>query len=156
MLHLVLCSRSARSASLLCSFLAPRHRPALELGDRAVLLDPHHVADRVLVLLIVRVVMLAPPHRLLEHRVREAAVDPDHDRLVLLVAHHDALEHPLRHLRPPHFAFSAPRFCRAIVSIRAISRRTWRTRAVFSSWPVARWKRKLKRSFLSFNSSSPS
>src|SRR6201985_1501666 len=46
--------------------LAPDHRPALELRDRAVLLDPHHVADRVLVVLVVRVILLRAPHRLLE------------------------------------------------------------------------------------------
>ena len=28
--------------------------------------------------------------------------------------------------------------------MRAMSRRTWRTRAVFSSWPLACWKRRLK------------
>src|SRR5437764_9899426 len=38
--------------------------------------------------------------------------------------------------------------------MRAMSRRTCRTRAVFSSCPVARWKRRLNRSFLSFISSS--
>ena len=52
---------------------------------------------------------------------------------------------------------SAPaRFCCAIVLTRAMSRRTTRTREVFSSWPVARWKRRLNCSFLSFNSSSSS
>src|SRR2546423_4422667 len=48
------------------------------------------------------------------------------------------------------------RFCAAMVLIRAISRRAWRTRAVFSSCPVARWKRRLKRSFLSLRTSSSS
>src|ERR1051325_6384059 len=38
----------------------------------------------------------------------------------------------------------------------AMSRRTSRTRPVFSSWPVARWKRRLNCSFLSFISSSES
>src|SRR5215475_2665872 len=32
--------------------------------------------------------------------------------------------------------------------MRAMSRRTWRTRAVFSSWPLAFWKRRLNASFL--------
>src|SRR5258706_1298793 len=36
-----------------------------------------------------------------------------------------------------------------MVLMRAISRRTWRTRAVFSSWPLARWKRRLNCSFFS-------
>src|SRR5262249_33396425 len=40
--------------------------------------------------------------------------------------------------------------------MRAMSRRAWRTRAVFSSWPVARWKRRLNRSFLSLRTSSSS
>src|SRR5262249_23367253 len=35
-----------------------------------------------------------------------------------------------------------------------MSRRPWCTRAVFSSWPVARWNRRLNRSFLSLTSSS--
>src|SRR5262249_55502054 len=77
--------------------LAPDHGPVLELGDRADLLDPHHVADGVLVVLVVRVVLLRPPHGLLEHRMREPALDAHHARLRLLVAHHDALELSLRH-----------------------------------------------------------
>ena len=40
--------------------------------------------------------------------------------------------------------------------MRAMSRRTSRTRAVFSSWPVAAWKRRLNCSFLSLSSSSSS
>src|SRR5262245_60766269 len=43
-----------------------------------------------------------------------------------------------------------------MVLIRAMSRRTMRTRPVFSSCPVARWKRRLNCSFLSFISSSES
>src|SRR5262245_19763528 len=41
-----------------------------------------------------------------------------------------------------------------MVLMRAMSRRTWRTRAVFSSWPVAFWKRRLNCSFFSAASSS--
>src|SRR5262249_26099035 len=48
------------------------------------------------------------------------------------------------------------RFCAAMVLMRAMSRRTCRTRAVFSSWPVARWNRRLNRSFLSLRTSSSS
>src|SRR5262249_58624609 len=40
--------------------------------------------------------------------------------------------------------------------MRAMSRRTARTRAVFSSWPVARWKRRLNCSFFNFSASSSS
>src|ERR1700730_11136729 len=43
--------------------------------------------------------------------------------------------------------FFASRFCAAIVLIRAMSRRASRSREVFSSCPVARWKRRVKRSF---------
>src|SRR6185312_13823728 len=45
-------------------------------------------------------------------------------------------------------------FSAAIVLMRAMSRRTWRTRAVFSSWPVAFWRRRLNCSFFSLASSS--
>src|SRR6185312_14627350 len=45
-------------------------------------------------------------------------------------------------------------FSAAIVLMRAMSRRTWRTRAVFSIWPVAFWKRRLNCSFFSLISSS--
>jgi uncharacterized protein YjbI with pentapeptide repeats len=45
-------------------------------------------------------------------------------------------------------------FERATVFNRAISRRTSRTRAVFSNCPLARWNRKLKCSFLSLSTSS--
>src|SRR4051812_15369651 len=55
-----------------------------------------------------------------------------------------------------YFDFSAARFCNAMVFMRAMSRRTMRTRPVFSSCPVARWKRRLNCSFLSFSSSSES
>src|SRR5262249_45976339 len=139
------------------------------------------------------VVLLRPPHGLLQHRVREAPVDADHNGLVLLVAHHDALQRTLRHIAFPYlFAFEraarfglAPasafvlalllvsplglaatgfgagigrpeRFCAAMVLMRAMSRRTTRTRAVFSSWFVARWNRRLNCSFFSFRTSSSS
>src|SRR5262249_48555165 len=52
----------------------------------------------VLVALVVGVVLLRAPHRLLHDRMGEAALDAHHHRLVLLVAHHDALERALRHL----------------------------------------------------------
>src|SRR5580704_11838248 len=94
MMHLILSSR-APCALLLRLLLAPGHGPALELRDRTMFLDPHDVADRIFILLVVGVIVLAAPNGLLEHRVREAALDADHHRLVLLVAHHDALEHPL-------------------------------------------------------------
>src|ERR1700752_1213681 len=55
-----------------------------------------------------------------------------------------------------YFDFSVARFCVAMGLMRAMSRRTMRTRPVFSSCPVARWKRKLNCSFFSFISSSES
>src|SRR5262245_24771980 len=48
------------------------------------------------------------------------------------------------------------RFCAAIVLMRAMSRRIVRTREVFSSCPVARWKRRLNCSFFSLSTSSSS
>src|SRR3954462_1568558 len=41
-----------------------------------------------------------------------------------------------------------------MVLMRAISRRASRIREVFSSWPVARWKRRLKRSFFRLRTAS--
>src|SRR5260370_34229188 len=86
----------ASGASLrLC--LAPGHGRALEPGYRPVLLDPYDVADREFVLLVVGVIVLGAPHRLLEERMGEAALDADDHRLVLLVAHRRALQHAFRH-----------------------------------------------------------
>src|SRR5262249_23052437 len=95
MMRLVL-SSCARGASFR-PFLAPGHCPALEPRDRPVLLDPHDVAHRKLVLLVVCVVFLGPPDRLLEERMGEAALDADNHSLVLLVADHRALQHAFRH-----------------------------------------------------------
>src|SRR5437870_13277409 len=53
----------------------------------------------------------------------------------------------------PYFVF-ASRFCAAMVLMRAISRRASRSREVFSSCPVARWKRRLKRSFFRLRTAS--
>src|SRR6185503_11484176 len=100
MMHLVLCSNVARGGSFR-PLLPADHGPALQLGDRRMLLDPHGVARRELIGLVMGVIMLAPPHRLLQQRMGEAAVDADHDRLRLLVAYHDALQQPLRHLSSP-------------------------------------------------------
>ena len=62
-----------------------------------MLLDPHDVADRELVLLVVSVELVGAAHGLLQDRMREAALDADNDRLVLLVADHHALQRSLRH-----------------------------------------------------------
>src|SRR3954471_2349508 len=80
-----------------CPLLAPDDRPALQLRNRAVFLEPDDVADGELVGFVVGVILLRTPHGLFQDRVREAAFDADNDGLVLLVAHHGALQHPLRH-----------------------------------------------------------
>src|SRR4249920_1765162 len=102
------------------SFLlfATDHGPALQLRDRLALFDPHHVARLEFVLFVVRVVVLGAADRLLVDRMGEAAS-----------------------------YFFVARTCAATVLIRAISRRASFIREVFSSCPVARWKRRLKRSF---------
>src|SRR3984893_3145767 len=134
------------------------HDPSLQLGDRRMLLDLHDIADRARVALVMRVVFFGAAHRLLHDRVRKPAFDPHHDGLRLLVAHHFALQHPFRHLSAPqdksvHLAVAARLPCAAVL-MRAMSRRTSRTRDVFASCPVARWKRRLNCSFLSLMSSS--
>src|SRR6188768_169564 len=92
-------SRLARSLRRFILF-ALDHGPALELGDRRMLLDPHRIADGVFIALVVSVIFLRPPDGLLQRRMGEAAIHAHHHRLLLLVAHHDALEHTLRHLCP--------------------------------------------------------
>src|SRR6185437_9536901 len=87
MMRLSLYWRSSRLLNFLL-LLAPDHFPALELGNGPALLDPHDVADAELVLAVMRVVLLRAAHGLLHGRVAEAAVDPHHHRLVLLVADH--------------------------------------------------------------------
>src|SRR3954447_16595420 len=131
---------------------APDNRPALQLRDRLALLDPHHVARLELVVLVVRVVVLGAADRLLVDRVGEAAIDAHHHRLGLLVAHDHALKGTFRHNKASYFFFA--RVCAAMVLMRAISRRASRSREVFSSCPVARWKRRLKRSFFRLRTAS--
>src|SRR6202140_825970 len=50
--------RALPRSRYLLLFLTLDDGPALELGDRAMLLDPHHVADRVFLVLVVGVVLL--------------------------------------------------------------------------------------------------
>src|SRR5262245_19157502 len=80
--------------------LAPHHRPTLELGDGATLFDPHQVADRVCVGLVVRVVFFRSSNRFFHRRVRKTTINAHDNCLVLLVAHNYALERTLRHLEP--------------------------------------------------------
>src|ERR1700712_547319 len=93
--------RSGRSLHFL--LLALDHGPALQLGDRRVLLDPHDVADPVLVGLVVGVILLRPPHGLLHDGMREAALHANHHGLGLLVADDNALQRSLRHRKPLTF-----------------------------------------------------
>src|SRR5580658_9551960 len=86
-----------RAVSGRCLLFASHHRPTLELRDRPVLLDPNHVADLELVFLVVRVIFLRAADHLSEYWMGETAFDPYHQGLVLLVAHHDALQAALRH-----------------------------------------------------------
>src|SRR2546428_14177050 len=135
-------------------FSVLQHHPALVLGDRPALLDEDEVAHLEGLLLVVGVEFLGAPHRLLEQRMRVAPLHLDHHGLGVLVGHHHALQNPLRHrLDPQSLLWSAPlRFCACTVLMRAMSRRTPRTREVLSSCPEARWKRRLNCSFLSLTS----
>src|SRR5258708_5424721 len=101
-----------------------------------------------------RMVVLRTAHRLFQERMRETALDLDDQSLVLLVADDDALENSLRHGFRPQLLFFAARFWAASVLVRAISRRTTRTRDVFCNWPLARWKRRLNCSFFNARISS--
>src|SRR6476660_7636584 len=84
------------------SFLlfTPDHGPALQLRDRLAFLDPHHVARLELVVLVVRVIVFRLADRLLVDRMGEAAIDPHHHRLGLLVADDHALKRTFWHLKP--------------------------------------------------------
>src|SRR4029453_11012558 len=86
--------------------LARQHRPPLLLGDRRTLLDPHHFAHLELVLLVMGVIVLAPAHGLLQHGMGKAPLDADHHGLVVLVAHHDSLQHAFRHRFGPNSSSS--------------------------------------------------
>src|SRR4051812_41408736 len=100
--------RPSRSHHVLF-LLALDHFPALELRNRPALLDPDDVAHREFVLLVMGVVFLRATHSLLHHRMGEAALDPHHHGLVLLVAHHGAMQRTLRHLASPNSSTSSAR-----------------------------------------------
>src|ERR1700757_3452389 len=89
-------NRRVPASTDLLSF-ALDHFPPFEPRKRAALLDPDDVADVMLVAFVVGVVLLRLPHRLLHDRMGEAALDPHHDGLVLLVADHNALQRSFRH-----------------------------------------------------------
>src|ERR1700687_6012583 len=144
--------RSSRTTSGSFLLFAPDHGPALQLRDRLAFLDPHHVARLELVVLIVRVIVFRVAYSLLVDRMGEAAIDAHHNRLGLLVADDHALKRTFWHSTAPYFFFA--RCCAAMVLMRAMSRRASRSREVFSSCPVARWERRLKRSFFRLRTAS--
>src|SRR5919106_6072814 len=77
--------------------------PALALGDRPALADPHLVADLEPVVLVVGGVLLRPRDVFLIQRMHEPPLDPDDHGLVALVADYGALHDAPRHgelLRP--------------------------------------------------------
>src|SRR5215204_408117 len=104
MLSSLLFLHAWRSHGLL---LALDHFPALELRQRPTLFDSDDVTHAVFIGFVVGVILLRPPHRLLEHWMGITALDTDDDGLVLLVAHHNALERALRHLEPLTLSFSS-------------------------------------------------
>src|SRR5262245_1505109 len=102
-------SLSGRYRSLNFLFLfATDDFPSLELGDRPPLLDPHDVADRIRIGLVMCVVLLRATNGLLHSRVRETTLDAYDHGLVLLVANDHAMQRTLRHLEPliPSISFS--------------------------------------------------
>src|SRR5215212_3473523 len=105
MLSSLLFLRAWRSHDLL--LLALDHFPALELRQRPTLLDSDDVTHAVFIGFVVGVILLRTPHGLLEHWMGVTALDTDNDGLVLLVAHHNALERTLRHLEPLTLSFSS-------------------------------------------------
>src|SRR5215472_18440746 len=120
--------------------------PGLQLGFRRALDDAGDVAFLVGIGFVVRVVLLGAADGLLQQRVQEGALHAHHHGLVPLVGDHHALENSFRHLRSNPQA-AAGCLARSTVLMRAMSLRTSFTRWVFSSWPVAAWKRRLNCSF---------
>src|SRR5262245_4600655 len=80
--------------------LAADNFPALVLGNRAALLDPHDIAHRISVGFVMGVVLLRAANRFLHRWVRKTTLHTHDHRLILLVAHHNAMERTLRHLEP--------------------------------------------------------
>ena len=107
------------------------------------------VAGLVGIGLVMRGVLLRARDELLVDRVHDAALDAD-DRRSCRPCRSPP---PLAGLASASSRLSSRTPCAArsprMVLMRAMSRRTCRTRAVFSSWPVAFWKRRLNSSFSS-------
>ena len=81
--------------------LGGNDRPGLVLGDRCAFLDGNDVTYLVLVVLVMRLVLLGTADRLLKQRMREAALDPDNNGLLVLVGNDYALQNALRHIVLP-------------------------------------------------------
>ena len=140
------------------------HLPALPLRERAVLDDPDLVPDAAGVALVVRHEPRVAAHVLFVLRILDEPLDANDDGLVHLVAHDGAVHHPavatLTHrLAPPLSLSAAPARSRSTVSMRATSRRSRRSFAVFSSCPVAKRTRapkyslRVSRAFVASSSS---
>src|SRR6202008_4997211 len=101
--------------------------------------------------LVMGMVLLRAADDLAVERVLHLTLNPDDHRLVGLVGNHCSRQHALGHRCFLYFAADCvavdvcARCARAVcrVLIRAMSRRTSRTRLGFSSWLVAAWKRRL-------------
>src|SRR5437763_9959598 len=139
--------------------------PPLELRGRTGLLDPHAVA----LLQVVDLVVGVEPGRALERLLVAAVADPlddGHDHGLVHLGGHDRAVPDFAPVGPPGrcwgrsggggrlgHAFSPASaasisFSRSTVRIRAMSRRTVRSRAELSSWPVTIWNRRLNSSCL--------
>jgi hypothetical protein len=86
----------AASRNLLL-LLALDDSPALILGNRAMFFDPDDIADRVFVLLVMRVIVLRTTDRLFHRRVSEPTLNAYDNGLILLVADDGSLQLTLRH-----------------------------------------------------------
>src|SRR5207245_9734921 len=83
--------------------------PAPVLRTRLRFLDEHLVADLVGVVLVMRLVLLGQAHGLLHHGMREAPLDLDDNRLLVLVADDGALQNALWHGLNPSWPRLFPR-----------------------------------------------
>jgi hypothetical protein len=81
--------------------LGGNDRPGLVFGDRCAFLDGNDVTYLVLIVLVMRLVLLGTADRLLKQRMRESALDPDNNGLLVLVGNDYALQNAFRHIILP-------------------------------------------------------
>src|SRR6185437_13211808 len=110
--------------------VATEHNPALRLGDRASLFDPHHIAGLVRIGLVMRGVFLRARDELLVDGMHHAPLDTDRNGLVGFVGYNHAREDTLRHNsisfpQPARFCLDGRARSLSTVLIRATSRRAW-------------------------------